>query len=73
MEEEFLALLILQTCKVEQDEFEPYRSGSALEEPSVFNLETCLASQGFIYNPFCPGNIFSRVSSALSLTNSIYK
>lgn len=66
MEEEFLALLILQTGKVEQDEFEPYRSISTLEEPSVFNLEMCLASQGFIYNPFCPGNIFSHLSFALS-------
>lgn len=48
----FVQLLILQTCKVEQNEFEHYRSSSALEEPSIFNLEMCLTSQGFIYSPF---------------------
>lgn len=44
----------------------------ALEAPSIFSLEMCLASQGFIYSLFSPGIIFSHLSFALSLTNIIY-
>ena len=63
-----MQLLIVQTRRVEQDEFEHYRSSLALEEPSVFNLEMCLASQGFVYSLFCPDIIVSHLSFALSLS-----
>lgn len=70
----FVQLLILQTCKVEQDEFGHYRSSRVLEEPSTYNLEKCLASQSIKHSPLHSGiNLFNlSFTLALSLSNTIY-